>query len=427
MKRFFALVIMAILTSSQLLAQAGSGVYVGGHIRRQRPSTITTLKESGFTYVILFNVNVEADGTLTTDGETICKDGQYVFASEQPYYVEDVKALKTWPTSIQRIEICIGGWGNESYSRIRSLIEKEGTGPTTILYRNFQALKQAIPEIDAVNNDDEQAYHAASAIQFHTMMYDLGYKTTVAPYTNKSYWQSLVSTLNQNRSHACDRVLIQCYDGGAYNNPSDWKLSGLPVHAGRTNYQSDMDTSISQMQSWHDGNGVSGGFLWVYNDETWNLNQWAAAINRVFPTKHVTEPAVTLFTATNFGGEPIQLPAGRFSKGELAVYGLADRTIASFQLAPGYKMTVYISTDLSGSTKKAWSSGDQVQQLGSWARRISSIEIQKEETNAIGTMANPATTTPSHALTGFYDLQGHSRSLPQKGIMIKDGKKSIIH
>ncbi|MBR2249248.1 MAG: hypothetical protein IJ844_01870, partial [Prevotella sp.] len=57
----------------------GSGVYVGGHIRRERPNTIKTLKESGFTYVILFNVDVQEDGTLKTDGETICENGEYVF------------------------------------------------------------------------------------------------------------------------------------------------------------------------------------------------------------------------------------------------------------------------------------------------------------------------------------------------------------
>ena len=89
----FALAALFLLTCSDLLAQAGSGVYVGGHIRRERPATVEKLKKSGFTYVILFNVNVEEDGTLTTDGETICKDGQYVFASEQPYYQEGQKKI----------------------------------------------------------------------------------------------------------------------------------------------------------------------------------------------------------------------------------------------------------------------------------------------------------------------------------------------
>ena len=425
--KLFALAALFLLTCSDLLAQAGSGVYVGGHIRRERPSTVTKLKESGFTYVILFNVSVETDGTLTTDGETICQNGQYVFANEQPYYIEDVKALKTWPTSIERIEICIGGWGNESYSRIRSLIENYGTGTNSILYRNFRALKQAIPEIDAVNNDDEYCYHAETAIQFHTMMYDLGYKTTVAPYTNKSFWQSLVNGLNANRTNACDRVLIQCYDGGINNNPSNWKLGNLPVHAGRTNYQTDMATSVAQMQSWRDNNGVVGGFVWVYNDETWNLNQWAAAMNRVFPTKQVDEPAVTLYTQSSFGGDAIQLPVGRFSKGELAVYGLADKTIQSLRVNPGYKITAYVSTDLSGSTKKEWIGGEEPDRLGAWSRRISSLEIVQDETVGIDNI-NLKTTANNR----YYDLQGRqiennkSSNGPLKGIYIKDGKKVVI-
>ena len=263
--RFIILASLFIMSFDTMLAQlpTGSGVYVGGHIRRERPNTIKTLRESGFTYVILFNVDVQADGTLKTDGETICENGKYVFYKTQPYYVDDVRLLKTQPTSINRIEICIGGWGNGSYGNICNLINANGTDSNTMLYKNFKALLEAVPGIDAVNNDQEQDYDVSSAVKFHTMMYDLGLKTTIAPYTYKSYWQSFVNQLNAARPGACDRVLIQCYDGGAGNNPSDWKLGGLEVHAGRTNYQTDMETSIAQMQSWHDNNGVTGGFVWV--------------------------------------------------------------------------------------------------------------------------------------------------------------------
>ena len=122
---------------SQQEIKAVSGVYVGGHIRRERPQTIQNLRESGFTYALLFNVHVDTDGTLMTDGETICKDGEYVFHQTQPYYQQDVKDLKTAPTSIQRVEIVIGGWGNESYNLIKDLINKNGTDSSTMLYKNF--------------------------------------------------------------------------------------------------------------------------------------------------------------------------------------------------------------------------------------------------------------------------------------------------
>ena len=79
MNHLIAAALLAMCVVSDLMAQAGSGVYVGGHIRRERPNTVTKLKNSGFTYVILFNVDVQEDGTLKTDGETICKDGEYVF------------------------------------------------------------------------------------------------------------------------------------------------------------------------------------------------------------------------------------------------------------------------------------------------------------------------------------------------------------
>ena len=418
MKRVFAFLALAFwfLANSYVVAQ-NTGVYVGGHIRRERPNTVEKLKKSGFTYVILFNVSVETDGTLTTDGETICKDGQYVFANQQPYYVDDVKALKTWPTGIERIEICIGGWGNESYNRIRDLINSQGTGATSILYRNFKALKDAIPEIDAVNNDDEHCYDASTAVKFHTMMHDLGYKTTVAPYTNKTFWQSLVSGLNSNRSGACDRVLIQCYDGGAGNNPSNWKLGGLPVHAGRTNYQSSMEESVAQMDSWRKNNGVVGGFVWVYNDETWNLNKWAASMNRVFPKKAATEPVVTLYTENSFGGYSVQLGVGEYCTGELSTYGLMDKSIMSFRLKSGYRLVCYVNDGLTGYSKE-WTEAE-LERMGAMANRISSLKIEKVEEQGIESIP----LTSNKESEKVYDLQGREQKGMQHGIVVMKGKK----
>ena len=422
MRRFLAVLSFVICQSFFCIAQ-NTGVYVGGHIRRERPKTVETLKKSGFTYVILFNVNVEEDGTLTTDGETICKDGQYVFAAQQPYYVDDVKALKTWPTGIERIEICIGGWGNQSYFRIRDLINSQGTEANSILYRNFKALKNAIPEIDAVNNDDEHCYDASAAVKFHTMMYDLGYKTTVAPYTNKSFWESLVSSLNSNRSGACDRVLIQCYDGGAGNNPSNWKLGGLPVHAGRTNYQTSMEESVGQMDTWRQNNGVVGGFVWVYNDETWNLNKWASEMNRVFPSKTVTDGVATFYTENSFGGYSVTLPAGEFCTGQLSVFGLADKTIRSFRLEPGYSITSYVNDGLAG-TSKTWTDAE-MERMGAWGNRISSLKIEKTEDQGIG-----LSPTLSQGKGVVYDLQGRRVNVNdndnlKKGIYILNGRKVV--
>ena len=411
-KKLLSTLFAVFMLAPEALAWSGSGVYVGGHIRRERPATITTLKNSGFTYVILFNVSVEADGTLTTDGETICKDGEYVFDKTQPHYIGDVKSLKEWPTAIERIEICIGGWGNESYSRIRDLINAHGTVANTVLYRNFKALKDQLPEIDAVNNDDEHCYDVTTAVRFHAMMKQLGYRTTVAPYTNKDYWQSLVSQMNSACPGACDCVMVQCYDGGAGNQPRDWHLEGLPLHAGRTNYQTDMQTSIAQMQTWRDEDNVTGAFVWVYNDETWSLNQWASAMNRVFPTKTTQEPVLWLYSDNNFGGYCVALPEGRYGTGELAAWGISDKDIASFEMKEGYRLTAYTANDLTG-TSREWTD-TQLARMSAWANRISSLKVEKTEASAVQIPGNSPSAAPA-----YFDLQGRRLSeKPQRGVFL---------
>ena len=412
----FVKVIVALIwscfTSIDGFAQVGTGVYVGGHIRRERPATVEKLKNSGFTYVILFNINVETDGSLTTDGEVVCRDGEYVFGTTQPHYVDDVESLKTWPTGIQRVEICIGGWGNESYFRIKDLIEQQGTGEQSVLYRNFQALKNALPEIDAVNNDDEHCYDLSSALAFHAMMWSLGFHTSLAPYTRKSFWNSLATQLNALCPGACDRVLVQCYDGGAGNNPSDWKLDGLPVHAGRTNYQSDMETSISQMQSWHDYNDVVGGFVWVYNDETWNLNAWASAMNRVFSPLEPSSPVVTFYSKNNYEGYAVALPEGEFCTGELSVYGISDKDIASYKLAEGFKFEAYETCDLTGSGKVF--SDLEAPRMGAWAKRISSLRVVPVGGDGVNSLETAET-----GVIAYYDLMGrHLQAPPRHGVYL---------
>ena len=350
MKKIIFLLVWLLCIPAMLFAE--SGVYVGGHIRRERPSTIEKLKKSGFSYVILFNINVESDGTLTCDGETVCKDGMYVFGNTQPEYVSDITSLKQWPTNIRRIDICIGGWGNESYSRIQSLVNSQGTGSGSILYRNFKALKEALPVIDGVNNDDEHCYDVASAASFHIMMSDLGYKTSLAPYMNKSYWENLATRINSARPGACDRVMVQCYDGGAGNNPCDWHINGLPLYAGRTNYQSSMEESISQMQSWKDNCGVSGGFVWVYNDETWDLNDWATRMNRIFGSYQTAQNSVvTVYSDMNYGGYAVGLPLGEHDMAALAAYGIINDDISSLKVPSGYKVTLYDNSGFGGESR----------------------------------------------------------------------------
>lgn len=405
-----------------------SGVYVGGHIRRERPNTITKLRNSGFTYVILFNVHVDPDGTLKTDGETICKDGVYVFQKTQPYYQQDVANLKKKPTSISRIDICIGGWGNDAYTNIKNLVNSEGTGPNSILYRNFKALKEAVPEIDAVNNDIEQDYDVESGAKFHIMMYDLGYRTTLAPYTYKSYWTSLCSKIRAARPDAVDRVMIQCYDGGAgnVNSVGSWNFTGVSNrHAGLMYYSNDwsVEKNLAQFQKWHDDGVATGGFVWVYNSEEWDLNAWASGMNRIFGAVTVPEEKVVArcYSEKNYKGYCVSLPEGKFTQADLAVYGLKANDLASIEvLDDSYWVYLYTSNNCTGSRLRRNTSMKQL--ASNYLDKVCSILIVPNETK-INDVNGDEDANDSDA--PIYNLSGQRLQKLQKGVNIINGKKIL--
>ena len=443
MKQFMFLAFSLMIAIADTFAQGEyrevSGIYAGGHIRRGRPGTITKLRNSGFTYLILFNVNVESDGTLTTDGETICKDGEYVFQQTQPYYQEDIKNLKTEPTSITRIEICIGGWGNGSYGNIRNLINSQGTGSTSILYKNFRALKRAVPEIDAVNNDQEQDYDVTTAAKFHIMMYNLGYKTTFAPYTYMSYWQQLNNEIRKTKPKAVDRVMVQCYDGGAgnLNSVGSWTFTGVTErHPGLLDYSNDwsVERNLAQFQSWKDQGVATGGFVWLFNDgydENWDMNGWASGLNRIFGAITVPEDqvAVHCYSEKNYGGYCVALPEGKFTQADLAVYGLKANDLSSLEIVDDfYQVKLYKNVNCTGSYSTRKTSFKMLS--SQWDNLICSIIVEPNPTGIKGIEGDRqeeysrGESIQKQGST-IFNLAGQRLDKMQKGINIVNGKKII--
>ncbi|MGK3850840.1 hypothetical protein ABI057_15740, partial [Enterococcus faecium] len=84
-------------------------------------------------------------------------------------------------------------------------VDSQGTGPTSILYKDFAALRATLP-IDAIDFDDENSYDAPSTERFALMLGKLGYKVTMNPYTNNSYWISTVAAINAKSPGLVDAI-----------------------------------------------------------------------------------------------------------------------------------------------------------------------------------------------------------------------------
>jgi len=291
-------------------AKAASMVFGREELFTLNAGNISALKNSGFTTVILFVVDVATNGDLNYNGNhLIITNGVYMGDAGWP---ARLAALKTPPTYITRIEACTGGAGAQSWNNIKNLIAAQGTGPGSILYRNFQTLKNTLG-IDAICNDDEVAYDSTSAAAFNNMITGLGMKNTLCPYNNVAYWQGIFN------NSTIDAIYLQCYDGGAGNDPATWNgyFGGFKVSPGDWNNDS-VATVASKFATW--APVISGGFMWqleLIGDG--NLAAYAAAINRavdplvVVPSTGfsavaaynlLTLPATVPFRITNSGATP---------------------------------------------------------------------------------------------------------------------------
>lgn len=254
-------------------AVAGEAALFGGTIYYSgSQAELDQIKAAGFTTAILWTIHVDGNGDLNLSGNPMVTDGVYVGDAAWPARFQ---TLKKFPSTINRVEIAVGAWGSAAFDNIRNQINAYGTGPSTRLYRNFQKLKE-VTGADAINDDDELTYDVNSTVAFGNMLSNMGYRFTLCPYTNSGFWQQVKSQLGSR----VDRVYLQCYDGGAGNNPATWNsyFGGMKVMPGvwgrhyNNSAGDDPATVASKMNSWKASAGITGGFYWM-GDDLYNAPQ----------------------------------------------------------------------------------------------------------------------------------------------------------
>jgi hypothetical protein len=268
-------------------AQTGYvGILGGGPVYKHVPLNIKELKGSGFNELIVWSVEVNSAGDLNLNGEfPLTKAGVFVGNATYPKFPADLAKIRKG--TVTRVTFSVGSSNYGDWEDIKALVDSQGTGKKSILYKDFAALKAALP-IDAIDFDDENGYDSESTIKFAVMLGKLGYKVTINPYTNNSYWTSLVSSINTQLPGTVDGVHLQTFAGGEGNNPcSGWDFGSVPVFPGISDqtaappYLTPAATETA-MAAWHKQCGITGGWVWIFDQiaGTNQVHKYAAAITK---------------------------------------------------------------------------------------------------------------------------------------------------
>ncbi|MGH9498979.1 MAG: hypothetical protein ACRD3L_07525 [Terriglobales bacterium] len=274
--------LLAVAFSATAFAQTGyTGIFGGGPFYKNAANNITEIENSGFSEAIVWSVEVKSNGDLNFNGEfPLTSNGVYVGNQTHPDFAANMALLKQG--MVKRVTFSIGSSNVGDWQDITALVKAQGTGSDSILYKDFQALKAAIPALDALDFDDENSYDSPTTIAFGVMLGQLGYHVMPDPYTRSSYWTNVVAQINTQLPGTVDGVHLQAYAGGQGNSPcSGWDFGSVPVFPGLWDRDDTPAQVESIMSAWHSQCGILGGFMWLYDDFVGNglAAQYANAIN----------------------------------------------------------------------------------------------------------------------------------------------------
>ncbi len=295
------------------------GVFGGGPYYKTGAAThIAEIKSAGFSEAIVWNIEVKSNGDLNFNGEfPLCSNGSYIGASTHSDFVANMTALHQG--SVRRVTFSIGSSNVGDWQDVRDLVNSQGTGTSSILYKNFNALLTAIPAIDAFDFDDENCYDTSTMVKFGVMLSDLGAHVVPDPYTNSGFWTGVVSQINSQRPGCVDAIHLQCYSGGGGNNPGTFANFGsVPVYPGLWDHDLTPSGVQSKLAGWKSQYGISGGWMWMYDDFVGNgkAAQYASAINAAFTTTYETE---NLTAAAVSGPTPRLVSETGYSNGQAII------------------------------------------------------------------------------------------------------------
>ena len=204
-------------------------VYAGGPLGPgQIQKNLAAVRAAGWTTIILGLFHVGRDELPgQTDGDIIFNDlptvmsGAYV---AEPNWPAQVATLTQNPTTVEQLYASFGGGGPvEDYTTIARIYHaNHNSFQGTNLETNLIVFRKMFPTITGIDLDCEDAYDPPSFNVFCGLLIGLGFDLTFCPYTSTDFWVQALAVIEQHSAGSVKWWNLQCYDGGAGNDPADW-------------------------------------------------------------------------------------------------------------------------------------------------------------------------------------------------------------
>lgn len=261
--------------TSPRVALYGSGLFNQTDPSPPYAEQITQLTTGGFTTAILWSIHVHPNGDFYYNNTLMVSGGVLKLGSD---FADNVNALVAG--GVKEILLSVGAWSTtDDFVNLQATWDTAGA-------QNLGALSAAFP-VTAVDFDYESQTgytdpEAKMIVDLTLKVSSLGMGVTYCPYTAPDFWTGCLEQSYQQNGNV-QPVLwmnLQCYAGGAGNDPTDWITAVENANAGVADAGAfivpgywvaggDGSTCPSELQSTFEGfqgTGINGGFLWNSGD-----------------------------------------------------------------------------------------------------------------------------------------------------------------
>jgi len=232
---------------------------------------LKAIQNSGFTTALLFTIHVWPTGDLYYGDTKAVSNGQVLLPKEMATLIQQMRQ-----GGVTQVLASVGSADAADFAHLKTLLSTSG-GIRTIS-ENFGALVEALG-IDGFDFDLEEfplSDYTETIVKLTLLLSRLGRKQiiTYCPYMQESFWLDCLARVYKNNDNhqLVSWMNLQCYSGGAGNNPNAWSqaIRSYPQPLGISDANAFVvpgyaasQQSLSEIEQTLSGyHGLVGAFMW---------------------------------------------------------------------------------------------------------------------------------------------------------------------